>query len=446
MTYSNGKIQVDNQALANSRAIEQGLQAAHQQNWLLVIHYLQQLSLDKKTSSSIRLSRTIWRQGFQLALSVLFSGDFQQRWEVAKIIPRLGKEVIHPLIIVLEDEAVDIEVRWFISRILGEFTDPHIIITLVKLLQQTEHEELILVAVQTLAQIGTKAIDALSELLTQEEYRLLSVQALAHIRSIETINPLLTVAKDSQPEVRAIAIEALGSFHDRRITPILLEALQDTSAKVRKEAVIALGFRRDLAHKLNLVECIKPLLYDLDLEVCRQAAISLSRMGSEEAATTLFKVLSSSATPPILKLDLVRALSWNGTELALNYLQQSLQMEQEQICQEIVAVLGRVIEPQLKVQAVQILIDFWHSAKGQSSQSRLKQNLATAFCILGDTKAVDSLQQLAKEPEESIKLHAIAALKKARNYTIVIYIDIFLITFNPLSAIAVNCSRINNCS
>ena len=412
MTYPNGKTKVDNQVLDNRRTIEQGIQAAQQQNWLLVIHYLQQLSLDRKRPSLIRLSQTTWEKGFQLALSVLLNGDFQQRWEIAKIMPRLGKGVIYPLITVLEDEEVDLEIRWFISRILGEFNHPAIVIALVKLLQQTEQEELALVAAQTLAQIGTGAVDALSKLLVKEEYRLLCVQALAHIRSVETINPLLTVVQDSQPEIRALAIEALGSFRDYRITSVLIEALKDTSAKVRKEAVIALGFRSDLGDKLDLVKCIQPLLYDLNLEVCRQAAIALARMGNEEAATALFKVLKSPVTPPILKLDVVRALSWNGTELALDYLQQSLLIEEDQICQEIIAVLGRLTQPKLKARAVQILVNFWYSEKGQKSKSPLKQNLATAFGILGETKAIESLHQLAADPEENIRLHAIAALKK----------------------------------
>ena len=413
MTFPYRETKTDHQAWENTKTIEQGIKAAQQQNWLLVTRYLQQLTLNSKKPPSIKLAPITWEKGFKLALSVLFHGDFQQRWEIAKIIPRLGTQVIHPLIAILEDEEVDLEVRWFISRILGEFNEPVIVIALVKLLQQTEQEELALVAAQTLANIGTSAIDALSKLLVEEEYRLLSVQALAHIRSVETINPLLTVVQDSQPEIRAIAIETLGSFRDERIISVLLQALKDTEAKVRKEAVIALGFRRDLADKLDLVEQIEPLLYDLNLEVCRQAAIALGRISNKKSTTALFKVLKSPLTPVNLKLSVVRALSWNSTELALNYLQQTLLIEEEDVCQEeIVAVLGRLTEPKLKKQATHILLNFWHSAKGQVSNSRLKQNLAMAFGILGKKEAIVPLQQLSEDKEESVRLHAISALKK----------------------------------
>ena len=412
MTFPHRETKTDYQVWENTKIIEQGIKAAQQQNWLLVTRYLQQLPLHSKKPTSIKLAPITWEKGFKLALSVLLYGDFQQRWEVARIIPRLGTRVIDPLIAILEDEKADLEVRWFISRILGEFNDPAIVIALVKLLQQTEQEELALVAAQTLANIGSLAIDALSELLKEEEYRLLSVRALAYIRSVATINPLLTVVRDSQPEIRAVAIETLGSFRDERIIPILLQALKDTEARVRKEAVIALGFRRDLATKLNLVEQIEPLLYDLNLEVCRQAAISLGRISDQKSMAALFKVLKSPLTPVNLKLSVVRALNWNSTELALNYFQQALSIEDEEICQEIVAVLGRLTDNKLKLQATQILVDFWHSAKGQVSKPRLKQNLAMALGILGKPEAIVSLQQLSKDTEESVRLHAIAALKK----------------------------------
>ena len=412
MTFPHRETKIDCQAWENTKTIEQGLKAARQQNWLLVTRYLQQLPLNNQKPTSSELAPTIWDKGFELALSVLFYGDFQQRWEIAKIIPRLGKKVIHPLIAILEDEDVDLEVRWFISRILGQFNEPAIVITLVKLLQQTEEEELALVAAQTLANIGTAAISALFKLLEEEEYRLLSVRALAHIRSVATIEPLLTVVDDAQPEIRAIAIETLGSFRDERIIPILLQALKDTEAKVRKEAVIAIGFRRDIATELDLVTQIEPLLYDLNLEVCCQAAISLGRISNEQSLAALFKVLKSPLTPINLKLSVVRALSWNSSALALNYLQQALLTEDEEICQEIVAVLGRLTETKLKARATQIIVDFWHSTKGQGSKPILKQNLAMALGILGEKEAVVCLQQLSEDTEESVKLHAIAALKK----------------------------------
>jgi HEAT repeat protein len=398
------------QPIAIENIIAQAIVAAGQQDWSLVTRHLQQLPQDKQ--KELLLNQHQKQQVEQLALAVLYGGDFQQRWEIAKIFPLLDKQVIAFLITIVEDEDIEIELRWFVCRILGQFPEQTVIFALVDLIEQTEEEELAVAAAQSLAQLGTIAIEALSGLLKKPESRLLAVRSLAHIRRQETINVLLQVVGDHQPEIRATAIEALGSFHDERIPPILIEALTDTASMVRKQAVIALGMRGDLCEELNLVNYLQPLLYDLDLEICRQSAIALGRMGSDSAAKVLFEVLCSSATPDPLKLDLVRVLGWLDTEQALDYLEQALYTEKETICQEIITLLGRVVEPNLKIKATQILIDFFNTDSNKQNQLQLKQMLALSLGELGKPEASFTLNVLAEDREKKVRLHAIAALKK----------------------------------
>ncbi len=63
MTVPYRQTKTDNQVWENSKAIEQGIQAARQHNWLLVTRYLQQLSLNNKKSSN-KLALTTWKQEF----------------------------------------------------------------------------------------------------------------------------------------------------------------------------------------------------------------------------------------------------------------------------------------------------------------------------------------------------------------------------------------------
>lgn len=403
----NSKTIIDDQSLSIEPRLQKLYLAVESKNWSQVNYDLQQLFFKQQKSELKHCEPEI----IQLALKVLFYGDFQQRWEITKILLGIGTSVIEPLISVLEDENQALEVRWFACRILAEFNRPEIIIALVKLLQHQE-EELALCATKALAQIGVAAIPSLTNLLNQPEKRLLAVTALAQIRHPETIPALLEVAKDSQPSLRAIAIEALGSFRDRRIPDILIKALQDLDVRVRKEAVIALGFRSDLCQELNLVEIITPLLYDFNLEVCRSAAVTLSRMSCTCSVEALNRVLSSEVTPTVLKLDVVKALSWSEIELALIYLQQALLRENQLIQLEIINLLGRTTKPSLKNQAVQILIDFWQTIKTQRTANQLKQNLANSLGELKNDRAYVMLNELATDPEQSVKLHAIAALKK----------------------------------
>jgi len=195
-----------------------------------------------------------------LVLTQLEQGDFEQRWEISKILPDLGTPALEPLLNILQDETADLEMRWFVARILGQFKSEVVIEPLINLLKTTEPEvtedELSLqeMITATLASLGTSAIPPLTELLTQEESKRLATMALAQIRHFETITPLLTVVHDSNPEMRAIAIEALGSFPDHRVIPVLLDALNDPVANVRKQAIIGLGLRLDLLENINFKE------------------------------------------------------------------------------------------------------------------------------------------------------------------------------------------------
>ncbi|NEP14826.1 MAG: PBS lyase [Symploca sp. SIO2C1] len=391
--------------------LEQAHIAAQQENWSLLNQHLQQLPLSKNGKSLQPLQELDCQQVLHLALQVIEAGDFQEKWDAAKMFPKLGKRSIAPLIAIIEDEEADLDVRWFASRILGEFDDPLVVISLVELLESAEDEDLAQMAAQALSHIGSSAITALSGLLTQEESKYLAVQALAHIRRPETIAPLMSVVHDPLASIRSTAIEALVSFHDHKILPVLVEALQDTAAVVRKEAVIGLGLRGHTLPALEVVEYLKPLLYDFNPQVCQQTAIALGRLGTDEAAEALFRVLKSVATPISLKIEFVRALNWVQTPVALEYLQQGLAWVTPEVCQEIIAVLGRVELPQLKSQATQILIEFLRSGQSSAQHPSLKQALAMSLGQLGEPQALEVLIELLEEPDLTVRLHVIAALR-----------------------------------
>lgn len=415
MTYYQSEI--NDKLYRSSSYIKQilnlGLEASARHDWLSVVNQLRLLPLAKQSGKTLALPKDNWNIALKLAIDVLLLGDFQEKWEVSKIFPLFGCKIIQPLIVIVEDEALEVEVRWFTCRILGKFSEREVIVALIKLLQQTE-PELIDIASQTLTSIGTAAIDALVQLLPQSEYRLLAVQSLACIRRSETITPLISVVSDRNPKIRTIAIEALGSFHDSRIPPILITALQDTASSARKQAAIALGFRQDCCHELKLIEHLQPLLYDLNLQVCRQAAISLSRMQTDLAVTALFEVLQSHHTPVELQKDIVRALAWSEIKQGVDYLGEALKFTIIPVSQEIITVLGRISSPQLQLTATQILVDFCRRAT-QASTPQIKQALALSLGELKNHQAKKTLEIMAADENQIVRLHAIAALKKLAN-------------------------------
>jgi HEAT repeat protein len=391
--------------------LEQAQVAADRQNWPLLVECLQQVT----AKGGKPQEQHILEQAVSLAIEALEWGDFQDRWEIAKVLPNLGNGAIAPLISILEDEDADTEQRWFAARILGKFDRPEVIQALVELVKNSD-EELSQIAAETLGNFGPRAIESLATLLLQEDSRQFATAALAQIRRSETIAPLLSVVGDSQVAVRAHAIEALSSFRDSRIPPVLVAALKDPATAVRKEAVRALGVRAYLDAELDLVNLLKPLLSDIRLEVCQQAAIAIGRVKTDAAAAALFELLRSPLTPVELQIETVRALSWSETATALEYLQQTLIAEfhntNSLVCQEIVTVLGRVEKPELKAKAAEIMIDLLKTGHPAVESVEIKQSLALGLGQLGDMRALDVLIQMLADADTSVRLHCMAALKQ----------------------------------
>ncbi|MBD2209161.1 HEAT repeat domain-containing protein [Nostoc linckia FACHB-104] len=386
-------------------------QAAHDAaDWSLLIQYLQQLILKQESTHPEILKNQ--EHLLDLAISILEIGDFQQRWEIAKIFQHLGKLAIPRLVKILEDEDADEEVRWYAARILGELQHPETIAPLVQLLKTSDSQELKEMAASALGKMDHLASAALTELLLAEDTRLLAVRSLSYIRSTETITPLLSVVDDPQPAVRTAVIEALSSFHDERIPPVLVKALEDFAASVRHAAAQGLGFRPELCETLDLVTKLQPRLYDLNEDVACTAAITLARMGSDNAAQCLFEALISPNISIKLQLEIIRALSWLGTATSLAYLQQAFnQSTSETVWQEIVTVLGRVQKPQLTPLATEILLAILQSNHPATELANIKNAIALSLGQLGCIQAIEPLILLLADTEPSVRLHAIAALK-----------------------------------
>jgi len=387
--------------------LKQTTTAIAAENWPAACELLQRLLFEGAPVS--KLDAPTLHQALNSALTVLRFGDFQTRWELAKVMPRLGPQVVSPLAAMLKDDECDVEVQWFAARILGEFDAPEATIALVELLQTSEEEELTAIAAAALARVGSSAIQALTALLVRPELRSTIATALAQIHHPQAVEPLLDLAKDAEVSARAIALEALGRARDERVPPILIQALDDRSARVRKEAAIALGVRADLWQAWDVLDRLQPLLYDFNGEVCQQAAIAIGRMGTPAAIATLFKVLQSAATPTPLQLDLLRAIAWVETAENLQYLQRSLPFVSPSGTEEIIKLLGRVKSPSLESLAAQILLNFFRTQPQTTTPA--KQALARAWGQLQVEESRSALLELQADPAETVRLHAIAALK-----------------------------------
>jgi HEAT repeat protein len=398
--------------LSPGQLLEQAQIAASSGDWATVSNCLQSLlhgSPQKRLGPSIGADREVL---LSLACQGLTGGDFQVRWEIAKLLPSFDAAAIGPLTALLQDPAAAPEVQWFVIRILGQIPHPAVIPALVKVLETATDAELHNMTIAVLASLGDPAIATLGNLLQQPEQRQLVTQALAQIRQPTTIPWLLAVVRDADPAVRTEAIAALGHFRDPEVLPLLLAALSDPVATVRQAAVTALGFWATLDPPGDIVAHLQPRLGDEDLTVCQTTATALSRWGNDRAIAALAQVLALPQTPEPLLLEIVRALSWIKQAQALSHLQQALQLPlPERIIHEILLRLGWIEQPELKPQANQILLEVLQQPPQFAQSPIAHQTIALALGQLGQPSALDPLIQLLAEPTESVRFHVIAALK-----------------------------------
>jgi HEAT repeat protein len=404
--------------------LQPAIAAAQQGRWSSVIEYLQILPIVSTPDDADSSELLAWRsQVLELALQVLLQGDFEEQWEIAKILPKLGEIAIQPLLNLLNDNhELELEERWFIARILGEFgggaTLPEhrsqVVAALIESIERNEDPDLVEMATSALAKIGTPAIAALTDLLNpplgkdaRREHRVLAVTALAQIRHSQTIEPLIGAADDPDPQIRTLTIEALGSFHDPRIPPLLLAKLTDVATSVRQAAVVALCLRPDLAVELDLVTHLRPLLFDLNLAVCEATALGLARLTDVRVVELLKQVAIDDRTPATLRAQAILGLGWIGTEAAIATLGSLLTVASPELASEIIASVSKTEHE--RIYASQVLLAYLVTDR---LSTNLKQEIATALGNLGNIQAVFDLVQLLGDPDDRVKFHAIAAMVK----------------------------------
>lgn len=383
------------------------IQDAQSGKWSAVCHHLRQWLMIAPTAPL-----QDQQQALSLALLVLEWGDFQERWDVAKVLPCFGTSAIAALLAILTDEDRELEERWFTGRILGEFSEPSVISTLIQVLQTCADEELQAVVAGALAQIGQPAIAALTQTLDQPQTRPVAVRSLAQIHHEAVIDPLLAVAQDDDPTIRQAAIEALSGFQDARIGPVLQQAVRDPVAAVRREALMGLGLRVTQIGEQAVLATVCPCLEDWHLEVCQQAALTLGRLGSPAAVDAIARVLERTTTPIPLQQDLIRALGWSATPEGLAVLQDLLPRLPVTLGVEAIHIVGRIEQESLRRAGATLLLHYYQHYHDRNLDYRLKQALTQAWGQLGDPIAVDALVQLMGDVDNRVRLHAIATLKR----------------------------------
>jgi HEAT repeat protein len=401
--------------------LQSAIIAANSGKWSIVIDCLQNIPLNQQSGENPANWLERQEQILDLALQVLLQGDFEEQWAIAKIVPKLGEIAVKPLLEIVNDPDIDLEDRWFVARILGDFKQPGVAIALIDVLQREEDPDLSAMITGALAQIGTPAIAALTSLLhTPNRHQ--AIAALAQIRHSQTIEPLLSAIDDADPHIRVTIIEALGSFHDPAILPILLAKLTDVVADVRKATVTALSLRGESAIEFDLIHHLRPLLYDLNLDVCTATALGLARIPDPQVVEILTEVTRSPHTPDVLRSAVILGLGWIGSKSAIASLVRMLTAAPAvggasaswHRAKEIIVSIGKTeTEQGYASQQLVIYLQQGTSVSGKLQHSAIvKQEIASVLGNLGNIDVVPDLMQLLEDPDDRVRFQTIATIAK----------------------------------
>ncbi len=366
-----------------------------------------------------------------LALKLLDHGDFQARWQVAKLIPELGTAAIAPLVQRLanlelaDDDEADWDLPWFIARILGDMQHPSAVVALVNLLQTTPHPDVASMAALALANMGAIVLPRIAELLRLPATRRYAVQTLAHLQTPAAIDLLIQVTADPDPQIRAMAIDALGRLPVPNLAAVLLPALRDSNGQVRRVAIIAAGLQSTQLPEVPLVEALRTCLLTGEPDVAPQAAIALGRMATPAAVTVLAAGLLA-PVPLALSLVIVRELARIGSESALAVLETYLfdgaipvaipTLDRIAVSQEIARLLGQVEPETARSQAAALLLRLLATPDHPTRQPPYDQEvlpvIALSLAHLGYTPAIAPLYQQLAQANDRCRLHLLTALKQ----------------------------------
>lgn len=354
-------------------------------------------------------------------LTTLEMGDFQLRWEVAKVLPTYGAAALPPLLDLLQGEEAqgeevqgeeeDWELRWFVTRILGTMAGPEVVAGLLAVVQQHPDSDLGTAAAIALGNHGAAGIGALAPLLADPHRRPLAVQVLVKIGHPAALEPLLTVVHDGDESVRQRVIEALGQFRDRRVVAPLVAALTDGSAAVRRAAAIALGNQRGQLPGESWDRHLSPLLGDAALSVAQAAAIALGKSGTAWAIASLGQVLHSPQTPEPLQITAARALGWHSSDSALAILAEAWSGATPGVQLELIAAVEQLDRSQGGQRGADILQTWLAEVLSSPGHPQQKQGIALALGRLQIQAATAALRQLQWDPDPAVQLHAAAALR-----------------------------------
>jgi HEAT repeat protein len=246
------------------------------------------------------------------------SGDADARSRAVETLGQIGsKSIGPPLMRLLQEDDLEVTIKYEIVEALGKIGDPDLIETVIQAMT-TGDPVMRFRASRALVRMGRGAVEGLACLLREsanEDVRRSSAEALVQIADSRAVPTLIAALRDDNNLVRKAATEALGKLKDRRAVEALCEALEADTWFVAGGAADALA-------QIGDEKAIGPLLKALGddrREVRRRAIRALQSFGPIESTF----MVGLTAGDERIRVSTAQALAESGESDAVEALFQA---------------------------------------------------------------------------------------------------------------------------
>jgi HEAT repeat protein len=324
----------------------------------------------------------------------------QDRERAARVLWRIGKPAVEPLIAFIQDRSLKPEMRAVAAHALGVIGDARATKPLLQLLRDERYfvrEQ----AAFALGQMGNGAVEAILEMAnaSQPATREAAIEALGRFDLPQALARINEATTDANASVRTAAVKALGQTGSERAVAPLMALLRDESSAMRAQAATSLAKLGDVA-----LPSLTGALKDNRPLVRQLAAEALGDIGSKQAVQPLLDLVASDSSGA--RAEAVEALGKIGDPSAIPAILGATRTGSMAVRKRGVAALARFRDPR----AVDALV-----ASLNDRDEEVRQSAASGLAEVGDARVISPLEKVADaDPSSDVRAAAATAIQRIR--------------------------------
>ncbi len=319
-------------------------------------------------------------------INLMWSTKDNERARAARLLARIGKPSVDPLIAMLIDRETSNDSKIVAINTLGIIADERAVKPLAMLLRD-QNSTIRQHAAFALGMLGKPAAEQILEMANSSTTatREGAVEALGGIKTPAAIDKLIASLNDSSPTVRTAAVRALGETGSERAVRPLIDVLKDENSPLKSLAATSLGHLGQIAvpDLLTQLRSAHPATRSL-------AANALGEIGSKDAVAALIELVKTDSSAA--RGDAIEALGKIGSPAAIETMLPLARSGSVSLRKKTIAALSQIDDKRVVDTLVAGLTDQYEE---------IRQIAATGLGNVGSKEVIPILERVAQTDANS---------------------------------------------